>query len=763
MAILTFPASPLNGEYYPVAPLPGQNQYQWEQATLTWRLIGAGSGVAAGIYGNADNIPQITVDATGRITLATDIPIGSYYVKTNNNAAYNNYVWPNFDGAANEFLSTDGSGNLSWVANPFINYWILNGSTIEPASNSYDLAIRDPSNDVTFFVDNATGVMELTAPGGAGSAFLQLEPSNAGSTITAAVSATGASPLAVRGSTFSIAAYGNSFLNTPSEVTLTQSLLDSSVSISTDGSITVNAGTVNSFSTPGTRGTAGQFLVSNGNGTTAWTSIVNNDFWVRTGTILSPLNPGDTVEVDTSGGVPAVLLNPTGIIQGIRGLQSFSLNPNFAADTTQFIAYTNTNDPGKINITGNQIVLQPTGGIFANPATTFTVSNPGNINLSAVIGGVNTNLFTVDDSGNMQVGRYIDNLAPALDVEGVSGNVTVAGRLTVNAGVPLPSSTNSYTFPGNRGVLDYALFTNADGTTRWDNVSSVAGYWSENGLGTELYPTNPGRSVLVTDNTSATTITLNSTGWIQAVGGGPNNPTYSFFGNKTGFYGGTTDQINIGVDGKLVAKYDDNFYYVYEDINFVGKSTNPGADAIFENTNTELLFTASSSTAVPKDIVFENFLNNQVAKFSNTGDFTVNYGNMAVGSTTVATSISHITLSIGANAAGKAGKLKLYSTYNGGDGFELTQSDSNGDVSFAVNSGAGSTLVIAATTPAVAVNGDFNATGNTTLGGKFNINNTNTPASATAAGTQGDIAWDNNYFYVCIAANTWKRTPLSTW
>jgi hypothetical protein len=37
------------------------------------------------------------------------------------------------------------------------------------------------------------------------------------------------------------------------------------------------------------------------------------------------------------------------------------------------------------------------------------------------------------------------------------------------------------------------------------------------------------------------------------------------------------------------------------------------------------------------------------------------------------------------------------------------------------------------------------------------------PASATATGTAGQIAWDANYQYTCVATNTWKRTALSTW
>ena len=36
-------------------------------------------------------------------------------------------------------------------------------------------------------------------------------------------------------------------------------------------------------------------------------------------------------------------------------------------------------------------------------------------------------------------------------------------------------------------------------------------------------------------------------------------------------------------------------------------------------------------------------------------------------------------------------------------------------------------------------------------------------ASATAAGNAGDIAWDADHVYVCVAANAWKRTALAAW
>jgi hypothetical protein len=43
------------------------------------------------------------------------------------------------------------------------------------------------------------------------------------------------------------------------------------------------------------------------------------------------------------------------------------------------------------------------------------------------------------------------------------------------------------------------------------------------------------------------------------------------------------------------------------------------------------------------------------------------------------------------------------------------------------------------------------------------VNTAKTPASATATGTTGQIAWDANYVYVCVATDTWKRSALSTW
>lgn len=46
---------------------------------------------------------------------------------------------------------------------------------------------------------------------------------------------------------------------------------------------------------------------------------------------------------------------------------------------------------------------------------------------------------------------------------------------------------------------------------------------------------------------------------------------------------------------------------------------------------------------------------------------------------------------------------------------------------------------------------------------KLRVRTAQTPASTGAAGNQGEIAWDANYLYVCVATNSWKRVAIATW
>lgn len=48
-------------------------------------------------------------------------------------------------------------------------------------------------------------------------------------------------------------------------------------------------------------------------------------------------------------------------------------------------------------------------------------------------------------------------------------------------------------------------------------------------------------------------------------------------------------------------------------------------------------------------------------------------------------------------------------------------------------------------------------------GSAIRLRNSSTPSSASDLGSQGEIRWDSNYLYVCIATDTWRRIAHSTW
>jgi hypothetical protein len=49
------------------------------------------------------------------------------------------------------------------------------------------------------------------------------------------------------------------------------------------------------------------------------------------------------------------------------------------------------------------------------------------------------------------------------------------------------------------------------------------------------------------------------------------------------------------------------------------------------------------------------------------------------------------------------------------------------------------------------------------VNGVLSLMDSATPASASASGTAGDIAWDTSYIYICTASNQWRRIAHATW
>jgi hypothetical protein len=84
-------------------------------------------------------------------------------------------------------------------------------------------------------------------------------------------------------------------------------------------------------------------------------------------------------------------------------------------------------------------------------------------------------------------------------------------------------------------------------------------------------------------------------------------------------------------------------------------------------------------------------------------------------------------------------------------------------------------LLFAATTvfgqienPTTAVSLGLGPTNNVTFSnltstGMLIIASPTVPAATNSTGVKGQIAFTNNFFYICVASNTWRRIQLGTW
>lgn len=103
------------------------------------------------------------------------------------------------------------------------------------------------------------------------------------------------------------------------------------------------------------------------------------------------------------------------------------------------------------------------------------------------------------------------------------------------------------------------------------------------------------------------------------------------------------------------------------------------------------------------------------------------------------------------------------STYLGARCRGNNNSDSNSIVigADAIGDGANTTVLGTSSTTQTKLHGTATSVG-IISGDRLRIANAKTPATSGAAGTAGDICWDADYLYVCIAANTWRRVAHAT-
>ena len=53
--------------------------------------------------------------------------------------------------------------------------------------------------------------------------------------------------------------------------------------------------------------------------------------------------------------------------------------------------------------------------------------------------------------------------------------------------------------------------------------------------------------------------------------------------------------------------------------------------------------------------------------------------------------------------------------------------------------------------------------GNISVQGSLVLANVFVPTAYNSTGSKGQLAWDNEHLYICIANNSWKRANIAAW
>jgi len=96
----------------------------------------------------------LTISPLGVISIDVS-PSSNFFIKTNNPAAYNNYIWPGTAGTAGAQLTTDGSGNLTWSDSDGIP-WTAKGQLIVGTGIGTDVLLNVGTDTAVLVANSAS-------------------------------------------------------------------------------------------------------------------------------------------------------------------------------------------------------------------------------------------------------------------------------------------------------------------------------------------------------------------------------------------------------------------------------------------------------------------------------------------------------------------------------------------------------------------------------------------------------------------------------
>jgi hypothetical protein len=351
------------------------------------------------------------------------------------------------------------------------------------------------------------------------------------------------------------------------------------------------------------------------------------------------------------------------------------------------------------------------------------------------------------------------------------GNATVGGTLTVNSTFASSASSTTLTsqfantLTGAANILNLQL-RRGDSANGFSRLMWGTGATTEWSLGSRSGDTN---IYLWDEVANAERLKVSSsTGNVSIAASTASTTTSSgalVVGNGTS--GGLGVGGNAYIGGDLVLSTGGKAIYSQGyvaakgvEVNLLSRGTNNGwtTGLHFYSSNSDysatwlhnpgsgdltLYSSSSSSNYASTDRALLINTSKQVQVLASTASTSTSSGALVVsGGVGVAGSIN-----AGTNGSGST------HIFTGGDG-------GSGSTIFALKDNAGTTRVNVDGVGTVGIGVNLVLSGSSNV---FRITNAQTPASASATGTAGTIAWDTSYIYVCTATNTWKRAAISTW
>jgi hypothetical protein len=249
------------------------------------------------------------------------------------------------------------------------------------------------------------------------------------------------------------------------------------------GVTTMNAGTSNSFSVPASRGTAGQYLVTDGSGASTWGNITSIQ-----GVSISSTTPTNNqallYDSGNSSWVPSAMTIDK-LTDGKSGGSNFANSIIVGHETTGTLNNANANNALGI-LSMSSITSGDNNSALGHASLQSITSGSNNVaigdNAGNLVSTGSGNVFIGSNSGANETGSnslYIDNSntsTPLIKGDFAGNALTINGTIGVTGITTMNSGTgNSFTVPASRGNSGQYLMTDGTGSSTWSNISSIQG------------------------------------------------------------------------------------------------------------------------------------------------------------------------------------------------------------------------------------------------------------------------------------------------